>query len=149
TLGLNISEGTVRFAKTAGVDAIAAGTLNISGGNDVGMQDDDALIEEANEQINAAVAVQVAPAGLWNLGGFTESIGNGVTANVLTLFSGLANRAHVKNGTLILAGAVNTSNILVNNAGTGLGGSMLMTTPGALLDSDLTLNLGGVRRDIN
>src|SRR5262249_4198144 len=150
TGGLTIVEGTVRFAKTAGTDALAGGILHISGANDVGMQDDDVLIEEASEQINAAVVVQVAPAGLWNLGGFTETIGNGTTTNVLNLFSGLANRPHIRNGTLILGGTTNsTSNITSAGAGAGSGGNMLFSTPGAIFDADLTLNLGGFRRDFN
>ncbi|HND56021.1 MAG TPA: hypothetical protein PLV92_26575, partial [Pirellulaceae bacterium] len=97
----NVWEGRLRLAKSAGVDALAGGQLNIGVGNDTGdSADRDALIEEAGEQINPSVTVQIGPSGVWDLGGFTESIGNTTNATALTIQPGLALRPTVMNGTL-------------------------------------------------
>ena len=140
--GIVIAQGTVRFAKNPGIDAIAGGTLNISGNNDVGMQDDDVLILENNEQIANAVVVQLAPAGLWNLGGNIETIGA-----AFNVFVGLANRPHVKNGTLILG--TGSSIVSAASGAAGGGANMLFNTPGTLIDSDVTLNLNAANRTFN
>ena len=145
-------EGTLRLGKAAGVNAVAAGTLNISGGNDFGGQDADVLILDNDEQIAPAVLIQVSTSGLWDLNGHTETIGNPAAAaavNVLTIFTGLSSRAHISGGTINIAGGttVSTNNIAVTPAGGGFGASMLYNSLGGLIESDL--NLGGIRRDFN
>src|SRR5262249_28335341 len=85
--GYILAEGTTRLAKAPGVDAFAGGTIDVSANNDFGGQDADVMINEANEQINAAANVRISTSGLWDLNGFTESLGNGSTGTVLTMFT--------------------------------------------------------------
>ena len=145
-----VIEGTLKLAKSAGVDAIAAQNLRMSWGSDQGPKDSHILINEAGEQINPGATIYMTPPSLWDLGGFTETVGNGTNAAVLNLYTGQANSARIRNGTLVLGGAADSkSNIAIAAAGSGGGGNSLYSTPGVLLDSDLVLDLGGKRRDIN
>ena len=83
--------------------------------------------------------------------GSRSRIGNGTTGErAEPVHRPRAPRPHLRNGTLILGGAANsTSNITSRVGRRRRRQHALHARLGALFDSNLTLNLGGARRDIN
>ncbi len=123
--GTVVTAGTLILTKTAGMNAVGTGTLQIgdgTGGND------SAIVQlGANNQIADTVIVDVGSSGRFNLNNFSETIGglilNTDTAQAATVVTGT--------GTLTLGG-----NVTVNANGTGATGA----------DFTGSLNLGNAAR---
>ncbi len=94
-----INSGTLFLGKTAGLNAIAAGTVTV--GDTIGAANDDVLRLGAANQIANTVNLVIEVTGLFDLNSFNETLGGTLTLNGGNLTAGA--------GTLTLAG-----NVIVN-----------------------------------
>jgi autotransporter-associated beta strand protein len=129
----NINTGNLLLQKTAGVNALPAGTTFISNGGSLQLG--------ASNQIADTASLSMSSGGTFNLAGFSETIGN-LTLNGATFSSG--------GGTLTLAGSGDALAMLGTNptssgsiALTGTGRIFATAVTGVATISGGTLDLGG------
>ncbi|MBI2814765.1 MAG: autotransporter-associated beta strand repeat-containing protein [Opitutae bacterium] len=163
---LNINDGTVALAKTAGVSAYAGSTINI--GNGAGAADSAVLRLDSSNQIVDTAALVFASDGRLDLNGQTETvasiagsgeilIGTGqlTAGNALdTIFSGeltgtTGTFTKTGTGTLTLASTINYGGVFELNSGT-LSLSNITANIGTLsLTGNSTIDFAGAASTLN
>ncbi len=134
--GINLFEGSLRLNKSAGGTIMATTGATLTVGNDAGGAGADLLVSMAPNQFPAADTMIITSSGRWELNGNNESLGG-----VLNMTAGPMNSAQITSTTgaptITFSGALNAGAI----------GGITTTSPGALLGSGISLNLGAATRN--